>query len=261
MDRESTDRESTKTHFNCPVLQQALRYECGNKPCKYWVDYKPSDNCLLAYRKEHETDAFSTNEIAYLTGFFQSAVSRLHRRALAKIRQRSLTTQLELVGIEQTFSLVPNSRVCVNCECIFSKSQEVYHTDCYGFKWCTKSCYKEYKPYTVAIEYVFGIPFLEAISWLYRSFWKSTADSGKNIKLLSEAAGIEYSIMEAAFEKFLKTKTKSQDISDLSLQNNKDVTRPPLRMSTKLHTYLTKTLQYQAQTQHKSQAIVEKLFV
>jgi len=182
----SSPARAAVTGFHCPEMDIVLKKECQCQSCAMWIDYKASDNCLLAYAIKAGKVTFSKTEIAYLLGYHPNSVDKALKRSLDKLRSYLASDN----SLTPDFILVPNDKVCVVCESIIEGAPALASG---RFVWCCDECLREKDVSEVAIESQFGVTANTAISWLINKF--------RDLAAVSKITGVSTIMLQRIIDK------------------------------------------------------------
>lgn len=183
--------------FVCPVLDAEVVTPCRLKKCKYNVDYSWSNNCILQYMYEQESQALSLEEISFLYRVPYDKVCDVYRDALAEMRTEAISVESEYDDrLQKSFNFFPTRSVCCVCESRIDGSiQHALLIKSVGKAYCSKECKAEKPARLVELEIQYGLDIEQILKWVFGNF--------KNLGLAEQALGIPRWLAYYASKQFL----------------------------------------------------------
>lgn len=114
---KSVVNDSGKHRFKCPVLNTYINTDCRVEGCKYFVDYKWCNNCVLSFMQNQDKSSLSAEEISFLYKIHINKVKSTYNDAITAIKRKVLNDTINA----PRFVYYRSSKVCCVCECNIQK--------------------------------------------------------------------------------------------------------------------------------------------
>lgn len=170
--------------FVCPVIDAEIVTPCALKQCKFNLDYNWSNNCLLNYMHQQETQSLSLEEISYLYQMPLDRVTSVYKDSLVQLRSGAISIESEYDDtLQPSFAFFQSKHVCCVCESrIDGAVSQTLQVKSVGLAYCSKECKAEKPARLIELEAQYGLDIAQILKWVFANF--------RNLGLAEQALGI-----------------------------------------------------------------------
>jgi YesN/AraC family two-component response regulator len=76
--------------MKCFEYNKNRKSKCNKKNCRYWINFKSSQNCCINAIKEHETEKFTLQDIGDIFKVTRMRICQIEKIAMKKVKERVL---------------------------------------------------------------------------------------------------------------------------------------------------------------------------
>ena len=197
---ESESITASKFDFKCPKMEIELVSPCRLTSCENWVHHSSSGNCLQLYLKQQGVDALTINEIAFLHKKHPETIKSEVNAAMSTLRTGAVNVAINNAEITPKFTVIHSDKICCVCG---DKVEELRSSKLLikkiGLVYCSDTCKTKVHPAVIILEYNYGVPVEEVLSWAVSKFY--------TLSSLEQALGITRWLIRELIDKYLPMKS------------------------------------------------------
>lgn len=183
---KKTPKPIVSHDLRCPVHQAPVVSSCKLKTCKFWVESKMANHCLLAYTHQQSSSLLSLSEISYIYGQPLHSVRNEIEKALDHLRENVIRHDaLDNPDIERAFWFVETPEVC--CVCGSLTDDDRIDVPDFPFAYCSDDCLDKKPIEQLVCEHRFGLPMEKIVRWAIHRF--------KNLPMLERTLDLKRETM------------------------------------------------------------------
>lgn len=186
--------------FQCPATGEKLNTACGLNECRYHVEFKYNNNCLLSYLNSHGTDQLSAEEIAYLYNVPLATVQKEIDNGFSLLRKEAfLAEAVQDPDMEKQFSFIATDKICCVCGSSTNPQTKLNVKDT-PLAYCSTECSEDEPQGMIQLEYRLGLPAAKILRWAFMRF--------KTLIVVEKALGINRHVLDILCKKILNKNLK-----------------------------------------------------
>ena len=161
----------------CTILKTNVVIPCLLRSCPFWIDRKPSLNCLLCYYRDREgTEELSTREIAEVLDYTVTETNAYLDSGLVALRHMSIGLPVGSKDLQEVFEFLPSPDVCCVCERPTPEVRDdILKVNNTNLAYCSLVCRIRKNPTIIRLENKFHADIADILLWALANFVKVNA--------------------------------------------------------------------------------------